>query len=208
MSVRLKGSRVLEVELDGSPVKTLTGSMVAYDGEVDFKKSTFGGEGIRGALKRKVTGESLDLMDCTGSGTVWFASEGREIGIIPLRGDTLLVESSSLLAVIGKLQTNVSFTGLRGATSGNGLFTTSVSGEGTVAIVSDGPPITLGVSGQYPLVVDPDAYLGHKAAQGAQLNQSFITDVSWKSFVGEGSGEAFSLRFEGTGEVFIQPAER
>ena len=84
MAVRLKGDRVLEVELSGESVRTLTGSMVAYDGEVEFKKATFGGEGVRGALKRKVTGESLDLMECKGKGTIWFASEGREIGIIPL----------------------------------------------------------------------------------------------------------------------------
>ena len=41
-----------------------------------------------------------------------------------------------------------------------------------------------------------------------QLAQSFVTDVSWKTFTGEGSGEAYSLRFDGTGVVYIQPAER
>ena len=80
-----------------------------------------------------------------------------------------------------------------------------MSGAGQVAILSAGGPlIGLEVSPQYPLVVDPDAFV---AARG-QLNQSFITDVSWASVVGEGSGEPFSLRWDGQGVVYLQPAER
>jgi uncharacterized protein (AIM24 family) len=60
------------------------------------------------------------------------------------------------------------------------------------------------VSPQFPLVVDPDAFV---ASQG-NLNQTFVTDVSWRNLVGEDSGEAFSLRFDGTGVVYIQPEER
>ena len=67
-----------------------------------------------------------------------------------------------------------------------------------------GPLIHLEVSPQYPLVVDPDAFV---CARG-QLTQSFDMDVSWRSAIGQGSGEAFSLRWAGTGVVSIQPAER
>lgn len=208
--LRLEGSRVLVATLGagggagGEAVKALTGSMVAYDGQVTFKKATFGGEGIRGALKRKVTGEALDLMECAGSGTVWFAAEGREVQLVPLHGDRLMVEASSLLALTSGLSTNMVFSGLRGVTSGQGLTTTTVTGTGTVAFVSDGPPIALEVAPSYPLVVDPDAYVAHTG----QLQQSFVTDVSWKSVLGQGSGEPFSLRFDGSGVVYIQPAER
>ena len=52
--------------------------------------------------------------------------------------------------------------------------------------------------------LDPDAFV---ASQG-QLNQTFVTDVSWRNLIGESSGEAFSLRFDGTGVVYIQPEER
>ena len=41
-----------------------------------------------------------------------------------------------------------------------------------------------------------------------RLNQTFVTDVSWRNLIGESSGEAFSLRFEGDGIVYIQPEER
>ena len=105
----------------------------------------------------------------------------------------------------GNLTTNVTFAGLRGASSGQGLFTTTVTGHGQIALLSRGGPlIHLEVSPQFPLVVDPDAFV---CARG-QLNQSFVTDVSWRTVMGQGSGEAFSLRWDGTGVVSIQPAER
>lgn len=202
---RMNGQRVLEVALAGDTVRALTGSMVAYEGAVHFKNAGLGGgDGIRGALKRRATGESLSLMECTGNGLVYLAHDGTEIELVELSGQTLQVESSALLALGGGLRTDVTFTGLRGASSGQGLFTTTVSGNGTVAILSDGPAIALEVSAAAPLVVDPDAYV----ASTGQLSQSFVSDVSWKNLIGEGSGEAFSLRFDGAGVVYIQPAER
>ena len=127
-----------------------------------------------------------------------------EVELVRIQNDTLFVESQALLAIDGQLKTDVKFTGLRGASSGQGLFTTTVSGDGMAAILSDGPMIALEVSQQYPLVVDPDAFIAYRG----QLQQTFVTDVSWKTAFGEGSGEAFSLAFQGNGVVYIQPAER
>ena len=202
---RLSGSRVLAVTLAGETIRAVTGSMVAYEGSVTFKNAGMGGgDGLKGAFKRRLTGESLSLMEVSGSGVVYLAQNATEVELVPLSGETLQVESSALLAVEQGLRTDVTFTGLRGAASGQGLFTTTVTGHGTAAILSDGPAVVLEVSPQYPLVVDPDAYV----ASRGQLTQSFVTDVSWKTAIGEGSGEAFSLRFEGSGVVYIQPAER
>ena len=203
---RLTGTKVLEVGLTGDAVRAATGAMVAYDGEVKFKNAGMGGgDGLRAALKRKATGESVSLMECTGSGTVWFAKDAMDVLLVELTGDMIKAESEHLLVVGGGLKTDVTFAGLRGATSGQGLFTSTVSGHGTAALLSaGGPPIALEVSPQWPLVVDPDAYI----ASRGQLNQSFVTDVSWKNLVGESSGEAFSLRFDGSGVVYIQPEER
>lgn len=204
--VRLQGTRVLEVVLAGESVRAAAGAMVAYDGDVKFKHAGMGGgDGLRAALKRKATGESVSLMECTGTGTVWFAKDAMDVVIVELTGDTIKAESEHLLMIGSGLKTDVSFAGLRGATSGQGLFTSTVSGHGTAALVSaGGPPIALEVSPQWPLVVDPDAYV----ASRGNLNQSFVTDVSWRNLVGESSGEAFSLRFDGTGVVYIQPEER
>lgn len=45
---RLQSSKVLAVDMTGDAVKAKNGSMVAYDGQMAFKKLTGGGEGIRG----------------------------------------------------------------------------------------------------------------------------------------------------------------
>ncbi|NHC43674.1 AIM24 family protein [Motilibacter aurantiacus] len=201
----MNGARVLEAHLAGDAVRALTGSMVAYEGNVQFKNAGMGGGGgFKAALKRKMTGESLELMEMAGHGVVYLANAGMEVELVQLTGDTLSVESSALLAIGPGLRTDVTFAGLRGATSGQGLFTTTVSGHGDLAVLSDGPMIALEVSPAYPLVVDPDAFIAHRG----QLSQTFVTDISWKALIGEGGGEAYSLRFDGTGVVYIQPAER
>jgi uncharacterized protein (AIM24 family) len=203
---QLNGPRVLEIDLQGGSVRAATGSMIAYTGDVSFRNAGIGGgDGLRAALKRRATGESVALMQCSGAGTVWFAKDAMDVVVIQLAGDTLNVESEQLLAISEGLRTDVAFAGLRGASSGQGLFTTTVSGAGAVALLSaGGPPIALEVSPQQPLVVDPDAFV----ASTGRLNQTFVTDVSWRNLLGESSGEAFSLRFDGTGTVYVQPEER
>ena len=204
--LRMNGHRVLEAHLQNTMVKAVAGSMVAYEGQVQFKKASFGGgEGVMAGLKRRATGESLSLMECGGHGVVYFALDAQDITIVDLNNDQLQVESQQLLCLAGNLRTDVRFTGVRGVSTGQGLFTTTVAGQGQVALLSAGGPlIGLQVDTMNPLVVDPDAFV---AAHG-QLNQSFITDVSWANVVGEGSGEPFSLRWDGQGVVYIQPAER
>ncbi|MEV6068123.1 AIM24 family protein [Nocardia sp. NPDC052001] len=201
-----KSKKVIEAHLSGTSLRAISGSMVAYEGNVQFKSAGFGGgDGLVAGIKRRATGESLSLMECSGQGRVFFAVNGQHVTVVDINNETLQVESQQLLAFAGNLRTNVSFAGLRGATTGAGLFTTTVSGQGQVALLSAGGPlIHLEVSPQYPLVVDPDAFV---AARG-NLNQSFVTDVSWRDVMGQGGGEAFSLRWDGQGVVLIQPAER
>ncbi len=57
---------------------------------------------------------------------------------------------------------------------------------------------------QYPLTVDPGAYIAHQG----NLRQSFQSGVTFRTFMGEGGGEAFQIRFEGDGLVYVQPSER
>lgn len=201
-----KSKKIIQADLAGDSVKALTGSMVAYEGNVQFKSAGFGGgQGLMAGIKQRATGEALSLMECSGHGRVYFAVNAQNVTVIDVNNEQLKVESRQLLLMAGNLQTNITFAGLRGASSGQGLFTTVVQGQGQVALLSAGGPlIHLEVSPQYPLVVDPDAFV---CAKG-NLQQSFITDVSWRNAVGQGNAEAFSLRWEGTGLVSIQPAER
>ncbi|HEU5030320.1 MAG TPA: AIM24 family protein [Spirillospora sp.] len=202
---RLNGSKMLAVDLAGETIRALNGAMVAYEGRMEFKREGMtGGEGLRGALKRKIAGEGMTLMEVTGEGTVYLASEAAEVTLVQLTGDTLFVESESLLALEGGLRTGVQFVGLRGMGTGQGLATTKVEGHGTVAIVSDGPAIALEVTPETPLSVDPHAYVGHHG----QLRQDVVTDVNWRTVIGQGSGESVQFRYQGHGLVYVQPAER
>ena len=93
---------------------------------------------------------------------------------------------------------------VRGAVSGQGLFTTTLQGTGELAMLSDGNAIGLPVSNEQPVFVDPNAYIGHKGS----LTSTIVTDVNWKTFVGQASGESYQLKFMGQGTVFIQASER
>ncbi|GAA5082176.1 AIM24 family protein [Streptomyces similanensis] len=195
---------MLAVDMTGDAVKAKNGSMVAYDGQMAFKRLTGGGDGLRGMVTRRLTGEQMTVMEVRGQGTCWFADRASEINLVELRGDKLFVESSNVLATDGGLRTGTSFTGLRGASQGNGLFTTTVEGHGQAAIISDGPAVVLRVAPQFPLVVDPGAYIAHQG----NVRQSFQSGVTFRTFLGEGGGEAFQIRFEGDGLVYVQPSER
>jgi uncharacterized protein (AIM24 family) len=195
---------VLAVDMTGDAVKAKNGSMVAYDGRMAFKKMTGGGDGLRGMVTRRLTGEQLVVMEVKGHGTCYFADRASEINVVNLHGEKLYVEATNLLCTDGGLRTGTTFTGLRGATQGNGLFTTTVEGTGQAAILSEGPAVVLRVTAQYPLQVDPGAYIAHTG----DLRQHFQSGVNFRTFMGEGSGEAFQIRFEGDGLVYVQPSER
>ena len=80
-------------------------------------------------------------MQCSGHGTVTLSrSTPCTSPVVDLANETLQVESQQLLALSGNLNTNVTFTGLRGGVGGQGLFTTTVSGRGQVALLSAGGP--------------------------------------------------------------------
>jgi uncharacterized protein (AIM24 family) len=83
------------------------------------------------------------------------------------------------------------------------MFTSNLTGIGNnaeVAITTNGNPIIL----QTPCVVDPDAVVCWTGP-----DPQFKTDVSWKTFLGQSSGESYMLEFNTQGEtVIIQPFER
>lgn len=205
MATLTADGRVLHVDLHGDVVRAATGSMVAFTGAVEFKSAGMGGGGgLRAALKQRVAGESISLMECRGSGRAYLAQDGMDVVVVDLADDVLTVESEHVLAVTPGLVLDVKFSGLQGVTSGQGLATTSITGSGQVALLSDGPLIGLEVAPGTPVVVDPDAYV----ASTGRLSMTLVSGVTWRSVRGGGSGEPFSLRFEGSGTVHVQPAER
>lgn len=204
--------KMLEVKLSNEEVFARKGAMVSYQGDVQFSRSFLAGQGVQSLAMRAVTNEGYAMMAAKGSGSVYYAHAGLFVTIIPVRGETLYVESDTLLAFDARLTAGTMFLGnqggiqgvVRGAVSGQGLFTTTLQGTGEVAILSDGNTIGLPVTPDVPVFVDPQAYIGHTG----QLSSSIVTDLNWKTFVGQASGESYQVKFMGQGTVYIQASER
>lgn len=187
-----------------------TGAMIAYKGQFTTEKvlldpnqnqSMFGQ--LVGYASRKITGENLPLMKVSGSGTYYMANRANHVSVIKLNpNQTLSVESENLLAFGNDCSYKVRFIGC-GVVSQKGLFTTSLTGGnkgGEVCVITNGNPIVL----ETPCVVDPDAVVCWTGP-----DPGFKADVNWKTFIGQSSGESYSMEFNTHGEVVIvQPSER
>ncbi|MGB3736052.1 MAG: AIM24 family protein [Ilumatobacter sp.] len=195
--VVLQNSKMLKVRL-GEPVLARQGSMVAFQGQVDFDHEGAGGVGK--FLKKSVTGEGVQLMRCTGQGEVFFASEADQVHILHLEGSALSVNGRNVLAFEPTLAYDIQRVQGAGVLTG-GLFNTRLSGHGWVAITTKGQPVVLHTN--QPTFGDPQAVV----AWSANLQTSLNKTVKAKALVGLGSGEAFQLAFQGEGIVIVQPAE-
>jgi uncharacterized protein (AIM24 family) len=89
------------------------------------------------------------------------------------------------------------------ALASGGLFNIHLTGSGMVALTTHYEPITLKVEPGNPVITDPNATV----AWSGGLKPQFRTDVSFRTFLGRGSGESFQMQFEGSGFVVIQPYE-
>jgi uncharacterized protein (AIM24 family) len=72
-----------------------------------------------------------------------------------------------------------------------------------IALTTHYAPLTLRVSSQAPVTTDPNATV----AWSGTLSPEFKTDISFKTFLGRGSGESIQVSFQGDGFVVIQPKE-
>ena len=204
--------KMIEVKLNNEEVFAKKGAMISYQGNVNFSRSFLAGGGLQNMAMRAATNEGYAMMAANGRGSVYYAYDGLFVTIIQVRGETLYVESDNVLAFDARLTPGTMFLGnqggvqgmLRGAVSGQGLFTTTLQGTGEVAILSDGNAIGLTVTPDVPVCVDPQAYIGHTG----QLSSAIVTDVNWKTFVGQASGESYQVKFTGNGTVYIQASER
>jgi uncharacterized protein (AIM24 family) len=209
-------SKVVKVSL-GQPVLARRGAMLAYTGDVQFVPHGMpaGGMpslgGIGGMLMNRATGEHEPMMETQGQGEVWYGFRGSHVTVVELQmGQMLQVEADRLLAHDASLQSSTVFLGqggirqaIGGAISGQGLFTTQLQGQGSVALLSHGGTVSINVGQNGPVSVDPQAYV---AALG-QLQVDVSANVGWREAVGRGSGEAIQLKINGQGTVYVQASE-
>lgn len=194
----------------GQEVLARRGAMLGYEGQVTFRPIAGQGQGVGGRVGAAMSGESSAMMVAEGQGQVLYGFRGLHVTVVDLTGDSLTVEADRLLAHDAHLQTGVEFIGqggvraaVRGAVTGQGLFTTRVSGQGAVALLSHGGTFSLQLTGE-TVGVDPQAYVGHVGALQVDLKAS----VGVRELVGRGSGEAFQLHISGHGTVYVQASER
>jgi uncharacterized protein (AIM24 family) len=212
MSFEMVNSKVVRAQVTPSrPVLARRGAMLGYDGSVNFRPVHGQGSGVRGFVGAAMAGESNPMMATEGTGQVLYGYRGMHITVLQLAGESLFAEADRLLAHDADLQTSVQFIGqggvrsaVRGAMTGQGLFTTQVSGHGAVALLSHGGAFPIPVVPGEPVGVDPQAYVGHVGA----LSIDIAAKVGWRDAVGKGSGEAFQLKVTGSGTVYVQASEQ
>ncbi|MGH2838043.1 MAG: AIM24 family protein [Thermoleophilaceae bacterium] len=196
----LQNRRLLKVELSEGSALARNGAMVAYQGDVHFEHK---GGGLGRFLKKAATGESLRLMQASGTGELFLAHQAMLVHTMVLRGESITVNGQNILAFAEGIEWDV--TRVKGGTAGmlaGGLFNIHLQGTGNVALISDGEPVRLSV-GDAPTFADPQAAI----AWSGGVRTNLKTDLQAKSLVGLGSGESIQLGFSGDGWVLVQPSE-
>jgi uncharacterized protein (AIM24 family) len=194
----LQNSQMLRVSL-GPDVLAVKGSMVAFQGQVQFHHEKSGS--MAKLLKKMVTSEDMPLMRVTGQGEVFFANEAGYVYLVELGGEGISVNGRNLLAFDAELQWDINRVRGAGMMAG-GLFNTTVAGHGTVALCTVGKPVVLDCS-QQPTYVDVQAAV----AWSANLVPNVVSSMNMKSMLRGGTGEAFQYAFHGPGFVVVQPYE-
>lgn len=171
-------------------------------------------QALIGSIARRMTGENIPLMKTTlnGDSETYYACNAQHVLVYHLEpGEMISVESENILAFSQDCKYSVRFIGC-GVLSQKGIATSTLTGEGKnayVAILTDGNPIVLSnVLNQNTISVDPDAvicWMGNSSCDPA-----IKTDVNWKTFIGQASGESYSYEWHGgiPVTVVIQPSER
>jgi uncharacterized protein (AIM24 family) len=198
----LESPQTLEVNLNGVVWMKL-GSMIAYYGDVKFKRQGLAEQGLSMVLKKMVSGEGLSLMKAEGKGKVYLADNGKKVRILNLNNESIFVNGNDVLAIENTLQYDIKMMKSIAGVAGGGLFNVWVSGKGMVALTTHGDPVTLLVSPDKPLCTDANATV----AWAGNLEPSIKTDLSFRNLIGRGSGEGIQLSFNGTGWVVVQPYE-
>jgi uncharacterized protein (AIM24 family) len=194
----LQNPRMLKVTL-GPDVLATKGSMVAYQGQAEFRHEGAGSVGK--LLKKMLTSEDNPLMRVTGKAEVFFARHAEEIFLVALEDDGLSVNGSSLLAFDATLDWDIRRVQGAGMFAG-GLFNTLIQGRGELALTTDGTPVLLDCSGP-PTYVDLQAAV----AWSANLVPEVVSSMKMSSLLRGGSGESLQYRFHGPGFVIVQPSE-
>lgn len=189
-----------QLSAGGPAVLARQGSMVLYQGKVDFShKST----GMRNRVVGNMTGQEMELMRCSGKGQVFLAEDASYLHPIELQGDAICVSAENVLAFDESLEYEVRRIEGHGI-PGGALFTMQFSGTGTVVVKTHGVPVVLPVTPT--TYADSNAIVAWSAA--SQVILSSQVRLRRHAYPGH-SGETVNLQFRGAPGNFIvvQPYE-
>jgi uncharacterized protein (AIM24 family) len=199
----LEGSHMLEVHVRGR-VWSKLGAMIAYRGNLKFVREGMLEGGLGRALTKMVSGEAAPLTKIEGQGICYLADEKKNITILRLApGEAINVNGNDLLCFEDTIQYQITMHRKVAGMLAGGLFSLRLSGQGMAALMSHGAPLTLRVRPNDPVVTDPNATV----AWSGNLAPQIKTDISLRSLIGRGGGEAFQMLFQGDGFVVVQPFE-
>lgn len=197
----LQNKKMLKIQVGYGPVWARSGSMVAYQGDVRFANKGSGGLGKM--FKAAVTGEGVDMMQCTGHGDLFLADFGAEVQILYLENDAISVNGHNVLAFSDSIAWDIHRIQARGAALTGGLYNVSLRGTGFVAITTKGDPVALDVAAA-PTFGDAQAVVMWTAGVTMDVR---VDTGGLKSLVRGGTGELLQMTFGGQGYVVVQPSE-
>ncbi|MFE4699457.1 TerD family protein [Streptomyces sp. NPDC056738] len=190
----------VDLGIGGQPVLARQGSMVLYQGKVDF---SYKGAGFAGRIVGNATGQEMQLMRCTGQGQVFFAENATHVHPIELQGDAICVSAENVLAFDESLQYEVRRIEGHGI-PGGALFTMQFQGTGTIVVKTHGAPVVLPVTPT--TFADCNAVVAWSAA--AQVIVSSQVRMRRNAYAGD-TGESVNLQFRAApgNFVVVQPYE-
>nr|EIF92392.1 hypothetical protein [Streptomyces tsukubensis NRRL18488] len=190
----------VDVAMGGTGILARSGSMVMYQGKIDFSHKS---GGFTGRIVGNATGQEMQLMRCTGRGQVFLAEDNAHLHPIELQGDAICVSAENVLAFDESLQYEVRRIEGHGIPGGV-LFTLQFQGTGTVVVKTHGTPVVLPVNNA--TFADTNAIVAWSAA--SQVKLASQVRLRRNSYPGH-SGETVNLQFRGAPGNFIvvQPYE-
>ncbi|MCS0634388.1 AIM24 family protein [Streptomyces sp. LP05-1] len=199
----VQNPQLLRVALTGhDDVLARKGAMVAYQGLIDFD-GEYRTPGQRRA--RAATGEGLDLMRCSGQGTVYFANLAQYIHVVEVEQEGLTVDSAYVLALDSALHTEVIAVDSQYGISGSGKYQLNISGRGRVALMTSGQPLMMRITPETYATADADAIVAWSSGLRVQMQaQTHSSSVRRRR---GSSGEGWELSFLGNGFALVQPSE-
>ncbi|WP_175412218.1 AIM24 family protein [Streptomyces sp. TRM64462] len=199
----VQNPQLLRVALTGhDDVLARKGAMVAYQGLMDFD-GEYQTQSQRRA--RAHTGEGLDLMRCSGQGTVYLANLAQYIHVVDVDQEGLTVDSSYVLALDSALHTEVIAVDSQYGISGSGKYQLNISGRGKVALMTSGQPLMMQVTPDKYVNVDADAIVAWSSSLRVQMQaQTHASNIRRRR---GNTGEGWELNFLGQGFALVQPSE-